>query len=359
MSATASSGSHAAASECCVQRRLESRLARRSPRRPSRFRPQRAAREPCRPDREQRPARPCDRDRAREARVLARGGRALRAACRRCGPGRLSSRCAAPAGSCFRTAARSTWFTRSARAVTSVASCDRRAANTSCTSRTTTQGSSTASPAAERDAFVEGSAGVTVVVERLLELKPPELPGVVVWPGFDEAILSPRRARDETRSALGVPDGALLLFYNGNVHETNLVDMRELYAAVGRLRDAGRPRRSREVRLELRAVVVPAGARRCPSRPRLGRPPGTSPICCTPPTCSSSRARPARSTTIASRRSCPSSSPRDDPVVLPRTNIGLELRDGEQALLLIRPRRRDRRSRRGARRRPGVPRADR
>jgi len=45
-------------------------------------------------------------------------------------------------------------------------------------------------PAADRDAFVAGSAGVTVVIERLLELKPERLPGAVVWPGFDESVLS-------------------------------------------------------------------------------------------------------------------------------------------------------------------------
>ena len=34
-------------------------------------------------------------------------------------------------------------------------------------------------------AFLDGAAGMTVVVDRLVELKPGHVPGVVVWPGYD------------------------------------------------------------------------------------------------------------------------------------------------------------------------------
>ena len=102
--------------------------------------------------------------------------------------------------------------------------------------------------AADRDAFVAGSAGVTVVIERLLELKPERLPGAVVWPGFDESVLSPTRASGEVRRDLGVVDGEIVLLYNGNVHETNLDAMRELYLAVALLRQSG-----------VRAVLVKTG----------------------------------------------------------------------------------------------------
>ena len=116
-------------------------------------------------------------------------------------------------------------------------------------------------PAADREAFVGRSAGVTVVIDRLLELKPEAVPGAVVWPGFDESVLSPTRARDDVRRDLGVEEGEVVLVYTGNIHETNLDAMRELYLAVAQLRETG-----------VRAVLVKTGWNFVPDAflPRLG-----------------------------------------------------------------------------------------
>ena len=67
------------------------------------------------------------------------------------------------------------------------------------------------------------------------------MPGVVVWPGFDEAVLSPARPREAVRIALGLHPEQLALVYPGNVHDSNLEEMRSLYAAVGLLRERGSP----------------------------------------------------------------------------------------------------------------------
>jgi glycosyltransferase involved in cell wall biosynthesis len=190
-------------------------------------------------------------------------------------------------------------------------------------------------PAAARAAFITGSAGMTVVIERLLELKPERLPGAVVWPGFDESVLSPQRARDEVRRDLGVADGEIVLVYTGNVHETNLDAMRELYLAVALLRRSGVP-----------AVLVKTGWNFVPDAllPRLGNG--------------------IRDLRWVARRHIPDLLQAADvlvqpgapggfddyrfpsklpdflasgqPVVLPRTNIGLHLQDGAEALLLDR-----------------------
>jgi glycosyltransferase involved in cell wall biosynthesis len=189
------------------------------------------------------------------------------------------------------------------------------------------------STAGERDAFVARAVGVTVVVERLLERKPERLPAVVASPGFDEAVLTPRRERGALRRLLAVDGDTTVLFYNGNVHETNLEDMRNLYTAVLRVRKRG-----------VDAVLVKCGRRFVPRSylPRLGEAirdlgwvdrrhipdllhaadvlvqPGS------PGSYDDYRFPSKLPEFLASGR----------PVVLPRTNIGLQLRDAEEALLL-------------------------
>src|SRR5439155_10877589 len=76
-------------------------------------------------------------------------------------------------------------------------------------------------PLRTRD-FLERASGMTVVIDRLLEFKPASVPGVVVWPGFDEVVLSPARPREAVRAALGLAPEHLVLVYTGNVHESNL-----------------------------------------------------------------------------------------------------------------------------------------
>jgi glycosyltransferase involved in cell wall biosynthesis len=183
--------------------------------------------------------------------------------------------------------------------------------------------------------FVEGAAGMSVVIDRLLEFKPASMPGVVVWPGYDEAIDRPGRARDEIRDDIGLAPNEVAVVYPGNVHKVNLDEVASLYEAIGALR-----RRRPEV------VLVKSGWNRVdPGRlPQLGRG--------------------IRDLGWISRRRVPEllraadvlvqpGAPGDfndyrfpsklpeflasgRPVVLPRTNIGLHLQDGVDALLLDR-----------------------
>ncbi len=183
--------------------------------------------------------------------------------------------------------------------------------------------------------FLEHAAGVTVVVERLLELAPRHVPSTVVGAGFDEAVLSPRRPRDEVRAELGLDAGDLAIVYTGNIHRANLDEMRELYAAVAELRRDGlrivlvktgwnSPEAARLPRLEeglrdlgwVRRSVVPE---LLAAADVLVQPGGPGPF-------NDYRFPSKLPEFLASGR----------PVVLPRTNLGLELRDGEEALVLER-----------------------
>jgi glycosyltransferase involved in cell wall biosynthesis len=183
--------------------------------------------------------------------------------------------------------------------------------------------------------FFERAAGMSVIVDRLLELKPESMPGVVIWPGYDESIDRPGRSREQIRRDVGLADDELAIVYTGNVHEVNADEVRSLYEAVASVRASGR---------EL--VLVKSGWNRVsPERlPKLGRG--------------------IRDLGWISRRRIPellvaadvlvqpgSPGPFNDyrfpsklpeflassrPVVLPRTNIGLHMEDGVDALLLER-----------------------
>jgi glycosyltransferase involved in cell wall biosynthesis len=89
--------------------------------------------------------------------------------------------------------------------------------------------------------FLESADGVTVIVDRLRELVPAGRPVRVIWPAADERTFFGRPIPWDFRRALGWDEAHTVLFYHGNVHATNAAEMRELYAAVVRLNENGRP----------------------------------------------------------------------------------------------------------------------
>jgi glycosyltransferase involved in cell wall biosynthesis len=176
---------------------------------------------------------------------------------------------------------------------------------------------------------------MSVIIDRLLELKPESMPGVVIWPGYDESIDHPGRPRDEIRHDIGLANDELSVVYPGNVHEVNAEEVRSLYDAIASVRASGR-----------KVVLVKSGWNRvAPDRlPKLGRgirdlgwisrrripelliaadvlvQPGS------PGAFNDYRFPSKLPEFLASSR----------PVVVPRTNIGLHMQDGVDALLLER-----------------------
>lgn len=88
-------------------------------------------------------------------------------------------------------------------------------------------------------AFLEGAAGVTAVIETLLEGVPDGVPRAVCWPGFDPAALELPQPSRPLRARLRLRRGDFVLVYTGNVHESNLAEVQELYRAVAALRARG------------------------------------------------------------------------------------------------------------------------
>lgn len=182
--------------------------------------------------------------------------------------------------------------------------------------------------------FLAEASGVTAVVEKLLEFKPAHVPGAVVWPGYD-ADIDLGRSRESVRRDIGLDGSSLAVVYTGNVHLANADHVAELYEAVRAMRHDG-----------ANVVLVKTGWNSIPaaSLPRLGD--GIIDL-------GWIRRRHVfellRAADVLVQPGTPG--PFDDyrfpsklpeflaagrPVVLPRTNIGLHLRDGVEALLLER-----------------------
>jgi glycosyltransferase involved in cell wall biosynthesis len=83
--------------------------------------------------------------------------------------------------------------------------------------------------------FLEGAAGVTALIDRLLEFKPEGTPGVVFWPGFETGILQAGRSRE----TYGVKEGEAVVVYNGNIHRSNEEEVVSLIDAVALLNARG------------------------------------------------------------------------------------------------------------------------
>jgi glycosyltransferase involved in cell wall biosynthesis len=88
--------------------------------------------------------------------------------------------------------------------------------------------------------LMAGAAGVTVLMDTLLEFKPDHVPSLVFWAGFDPAFA--RAEPDPTlRRGLGITASNLMLVYNGNAHASNVDEIGSLVAAIATLRRLGYP----------------------------------------------------------------------------------------------------------------------
>jgi glycosyltransferase involved in cell wall biosynthesis len=87
-------------------------------------------------------------------------------------------------------------------------------------------------------AFMEKSAGATVLIGKLAEHLPPHVPHITFWPGYDEIFASPP-PREQARAAFGLHEGEVALIYTGNIHWSNLPEIRTLATAIALLKRQG------------------------------------------------------------------------------------------------------------------------
>jgi glycosyltransferase involved in cell wall biosynthesis len=196
-----------------------------------------------------------------------------------------------------------------------------------------------AQDAADRAELIAEAGGVTFIEQRLAETLPAGKPSLLLEPGVDleglAAPLPPLRRASLLRAA-GVPPGACVLVYPGNIHRANAGEMAELYRAVRRLREAGR-----------NLVLVKTGKDDIDLSQTLGFDPAEAgvialgqverPFLLELVKCADLFVQPGAPGPFNDYR-LPSKLPEfmaiGRPLVLPATNLGLRLRDREQALLL-------------------------
>ncbi|MCL2923261.1 MAG: glycosyltransferase [Trichodesmium sp. MAG_R04] len=89
--------------------------------------------------------------------------------------------------------------------------------------------------------FIASADGVTVIIEKLKEFVPNNLPSLILWPGVETESFYPRNSHPEIAKQFGVPDNNLVFSYTGNVHAANTYEVRSLYLAVAMLNREGQP----------------------------------------------------------------------------------------------------------------------
>jgi len=90
--------------------------------------------------------------------------------------------------------------------------------------------------------FIRNSAGATLIVEKLGELCPDDLPKHVLEPGVDTDQFNADLTAAQIaaiREELFIDDGAKIIVYNGNMHSANHHEVFSLYTAVMILRRRG------------------------------------------------------------------------------------------------------------------------
>lgn len=89
--------------------------------------------------------------------------------------------------------------------------------------------------------FLAQADGVTVIIDKLRELVPGDRPCQTIWPAADARYFHARPRPADFRRTLEATPGESVLFYHGNVHAANAAEVRELYLAVLQLNRAGSP----------------------------------------------------------------------------------------------------------------------
>ncbi len=187
-------------------------------------------------------------------------------------------------------------------------------------------------------AFLAGAAGVTVITERLAEFVPPDRPRLHLEPAADARSFFPRPLPTDFRRALGFTDDTTVLFYHGNVHAANAAEVRDLYAAVVQLNREGQPTRLIRTGLDSVDFLGELAREAAPHVLALGQIPHHHHL---PPLMSLADifVQPGGPDAFNDYR-FPSKLPEffsiGRPVVLPRTNLGAQLRHATDAYVLDR-----------------------
>lgn len=88
-------------------------------------------------------------------------------------------------------------------------------------------------------AFMAGAAGVSALLDSLLEFKPSALPGCVFWPAADQSLDWSMPPDAAFRESVGIRPDEYVVAYTGNVHPANRGEVASLYLAIALLNRKG------------------------------------------------------------------------------------------------------------------------
>jgi glycosyltransferase involved in cell wall biosynthesis len=184
--------------------------------------------------------------------------------------------------------------------------------------------------------FLAGAAGITVIIEALGSLCPQDVPRHLLWAGYEEGLPWDMQPDTRLRRRLNLNDGEPVISYTGNAHAGNWREVGDLYGAIHLLRERGIP--ASLVRTGLNFVRGHPGRRRVLSDPHavelgfISR--ASVPAVVSIADVLVQPGQPGPFSDFRFPSKLPEFLASGRPVVLPRTNIGLHLKDGEECLLL-------------------------
>ena len=89
--------------------------------------------------------------------------------------------------------------------------------------------------------FMATADGITVIIDSLRRFVPGGKPCATIWPAADSRYFYPRPVPAGFRECLQLDPATTVLFYHGNAHAANAGEMRALYEAVRELNHTGHP----------------------------------------------------------------------------------------------------------------------
>jgi glycosyltransferase involved in cell wall biosynthesis len=184
-------------------------------------------------------------------------------------------------------------------------------------------------------AFLALADGVTVIVDRLRELVPPNVPVTLLPPGVDFRFYRPMPADAALRRELGLADGERVITLTGSNTFANEAEIRELYLAVALLNQRGTPTRllrtgfnspqfKETLPPSVSAHVIDLGFVEKAKLPQL--------LALADVLVQPGRPGPFNDFRLPSK--LPEFLAAGRPVILPPTNLALDMTDGQEALFL-------------------------
>lgn len=184
--------------------------------------------------------------------------------------------------------------------------------------------------------FLGEAKGITVIMDALRNFSPVSIPTEVIWAGYQEDMEWDMPTDFELKRRLGIVDTDFVVAYTGNVHKANLQEVSNLYEAVMLMRHQGYAVKLVRTGLDqIRFMGTALNKWKDDNNIELGRIPRSqlpSVLSITDVLIQPGVPGPFNDYRFPSK--LPEYLASGKPVVLPKANIGLHLKDGEECLLL-------------------------